>query len=62
VDALVQVTDAQLRDPLETARVKRRSSDPGSDPGKDGPPARVNEWVRAFKLKRGQIVDQRCPQ
>lgn len=59
---LVQLTDAQLRDLFETARVKRRSSDPSSDPGKDGPSARVDEWVMAFKLKRAQIVDQRCPQ
>jgi hypothetical protein len=59
---LVQLTDAQLRDLFETARVKRRSSDPSGDPGKDGPPARVDEWVKAFKLKRAQIVDNRCPQ
>ncbi len=58
---LVQLTDAQLRDLFETARVKRRSSDPSGDPDKDGPPASVNEWVKAFKLKRAQIVDQRCP-
>ncbi len=58
---LVQLTDAQLRDLFESARVKRRSSDPSSDPDKDGPPARVDEWVTAFKLKRAQIVDQRCP-
>ena len=59
---LVQLTDAQLRDLFESARVKRRSSDPSGDPDKDGPPATVNEWVTAFKLKRAQIVDQRCPQ
>ena len=59
---LVQLTDAQLRDLFETARVKRRSSDPSSDPDKDGPSARVGEWVKAFKQKRAQIVDQRCPQ
>ena len=58
---LVQLSDAQLRDLFETARVKRRSSDPSSDPEKDGPPAKVDEWVTAFKLKRAQIVDQRCP-
>ena len=58
---LVQLSDAQLRDLFETARVKRRSSDPSSDPDKDAPPARVNEWVTAFKQKRDQIVDQRCP-
>jgi hypothetical protein len=59
---LVQLSDAQLRDLFETARVKRRSNDPSGDPSKDGPPASVDEWVKAFKLKRGQIVDQRCPQ
>jgi hypothetical protein len=56
---LVQLSDAQLRDLFESARVKRRSSDPADDP--DGPPAKVSEWVTAFKLKRAQIVDQRCP-
>ena len=58
---LVQLTDAQLRDLFETARVKRRSSDPSSDPAKEGPPASVDQWVQAFKLKRAQIADQRCP-
>jgi hypothetical protein len=57
---LVQLSDAQLRDLFESARVKRRSSDP-SDPDKDVPPGKVSEWVTAFKLKRAQIVDQRCP-
>ena len=59
---LVQLTDAQLRDLFESARVKRRSSEPSGDPDKDGPPATVGAWVKAFKLKRAQIVDQRCPQ
>jgi hypothetical protein len=54
---LVQLSDAQLHDLFETARVNRRPS----DPGKDGPPASVDAWVTAFKLKRAQIVDQRCP-
>lgn len=58
---LVQLTDAQLRDAFETARVKRRPSDPSSDPSKDGPPAGVDEWVTAFKAKRAQIVDKHCP-
>jgi len=58
---LVQLTDAQLRDLFENARVKRRSSDPSSDPEKDAPRGSVDEWVAAFKLKRAQIVDQRCP-
>jgi hypothetical protein len=55
---LVQLSDAQLRDLFETARVNLRPS----GPGKDSPPASVDEWVTAFKLKRAQIVDQRCPQ
>ena len=57
-DLLVQLSDAQLRALFETARVERRPA----DPGEDGPPARVDEWVKAFKMKRAQIVDQRCPQ
>jgi hypothetical protein len=56
---LVQLTDAQLRDLFEVARVTRRSIDPGDDP--DGPRATVGEWVKAFKLKRAQIVDHHCP-
>jgi hypothetical protein len=59
---LVQLTDAQLRDLFESARVKSRSSDPSSDPGKDAPLGSVDAWVVAFKLKRAQIVDRRCPQ
>jgi hypothetical protein len=57
---LVQLTDSQLRDLFESARVTRRSSDPSSDPQKDGPLASVGEWVEAFKRKRAEIVDRRC--
>jgi hypothetical protein len=57
---LVQLTDAQLRDLFEVARVTRRSTDPGDNP--DGPRASVREWVKDFKLKRAQIVDHHCPQ
>jgi hypothetical protein len=58
---LAQLSDAQLRDLFEAARVKRRSSDPSSDPARDAPSASVSQWVTAFKMKRAQIVDQRCP-
>ncbi len=58
---LVQLSDAQLRDLFEVARVKRRSSDPSGDPTRDGPSGRVDEWVTAFKRKRAEIVDRRCP-
>ena len=56
---LVQLTDAQLRDLFEVARVNRRSADPSDNP--DGPPATVDEWVKVFKRKRAQIVDHHCP-
>jgi hypothetical protein len=58
---LVQLTDAQLRALFQTARVKRRSDDPSSDPAKEGPAARVDAWLLAFKQKRSQIVDRHCP-
>jgi hypothetical protein len=53
---LVQLSDAQIRDLFETARVERRTS------AKHGPPASVDQWVSGFKVKRAEIVDQRCPQ
>jgi len=55
---LVQLSDAQLRDLFEAARVNLRPR----GPGEDSPPASIDEWVAAFKLKRAQIVDQHCPQ
>jgi hypothetical protein len=54
---LVQLSDAQLHDLFETARVDLRPR----DPGKGGPSASVDEWVAAFKEKRREIVDRRCP-
>ncbi len=54
---LAQLSDAQIRDLFESARVNRRPA----DPHKDGPPGSVDEWVKAFELKRAQIVDHRCP-
>ncbi len=58
---LVSLSDAQLRSLFEGARVKRRSSDPGGDEEDQAELATVNGWVQAFKLKRAQIVDRRCP-
>lgn len=58
---LVQLTDRQLTDLFETARVKRRSSDPSDDAEKEGDNAKVKDWVEAFKTKRAQIADRRCP-
>jgi hypothetical protein len=59
---MAELRDAQLHDLFETARVKRRSSDPGGDREDEAGPATVNGWVRAFKLKRAQILERRCPE
>jgi hypothetical protein len=56
---LVQLTDAQLRDLFEVARVTLRPIDPSEN--LEGPRASVDEWVKAFKRKRAQITDHRCP-
>jgi len=55
-DLLVQLTDKQLHDVFEVARVDHRSRKPGTDQ----PPASVDEWVNAFKAKRDEIVNNRC--
>jgi hypothetical protein len=56
-DLLVQLTDQQLRDMFEVARVDRRSRKPNSAE----PPASVDAWVAAFKNKRAEIVSTHCP-
>ena len=56
-DLLVQLTDQQIRDLFEVAQVDRRSRKPHSSE----PPASIDEWVSAFKAKRGEIVNTRCP-
>jgi hypothetical protein len=55
-DLLVQLTDRQLHDLFEVARVDHRSRRPDSAE----PPASVDEWVAAFKHKRDEIVAKRC--
>jgi hypothetical protein len=56
---LIQLTDAQLRDLFEVARVTLRPVDPDENP--EGPRATVDQWVEVFKRKRAQIVDHHCP-
>jgi hypothetical protein len=56
-DLLVQLTDRQLRDLFDVARIDRRSRKPGSTER----PATVDEWVTAFKHKRDEIVTNHCP-
>lgn len=51
---LMQLTDAQLRDLFDVARFAERKE--GS-----GRPPTVNEWVDAFKKKRGEIASRTCP-
>lgn len=55
---MMQLSDRQLRDMFEAARVQLRPRAPELlDPG--GFPT-ADEWVTAFKAKRAQIADKRC--
>jgi hypothetical protein len=56
-DLLLQLSDQQLRDMFEAARVHLRPRAPES--GRSGFPP-IDEWVAAFKEKRAQIVERRC--
>jgi len=56
-DLLVQLSDQQLHDLFEVARVDLRSRKPQSEEA----PATVDEWVAAFKAKRDEVVSTRCP-
>jgi len=56
-DLLVQLSDQQIRDLFESARVTLRVRDPHEP--RSGLPT-VDEWVDAFKQKRDQIVNRVC--
>jgi hypothetical protein len=56
-DLLVQLSDQQLRDMFETARVQLRPRAPESPRAGF---ATVDEWVSTFKQKRTEIVERRC--
>ena len=58
---LIQLSDAQLHDLFEGARISLRSADPSNVPKKDAPAASVDAWVEVFKLRRAQIVNLLCP-
>lgn len=58
---LSQLSDAQLRALFEFARVTRRSAAPSSHPDEDSPAPSVEAWVAAFKTKRAEILEHRCP-
>jgi hypothetical protein len=54
---LQQLSDRQLHDLFEVARVELRLRAPGTA---SSGYATVDEWVSAFKEKRSQIVGRRC--
>ena len=58
-DLLVQLTDQQLHDLFDVARVALRSRRPDGTVAAAG--ASVDEWVAAFKHKRHDIVATHCP-
>jgi hypothetical protein len=53
-DLLMQLTDQQLRDLFEAARFNQRNLGATR-------PATVEQWVDAFKKKRGEIASRTCP-
>jgi hypothetical protein len=57
-DLLVQLSDEQIHDLFEVARVERRQPKPGQDWPQ---PASVSRWVEEFKRKRAEIVNVTCP-
>lgn len=56
-DLLLQLSDRQITDMFQAARVHLRPRAPTR--GRSGFPA-IDEWVAAFKQKRAEIVDRRC--
>jgi hypothetical protein len=53
-DLLMQLSDAQLRDLFDVARFAERKEGDRRSPT-------VDEWVDAFKKKRGEIASRTCP-
>jgi hypothetical protein len=56
-DRLMQLSDQQIHDMFEAARVNLRPRIPAS--GRSDYPT-IDEWVAAFKAKRDQIVNRHC--
>jgi len=56
-DLLMQLSDRQIHDLFDAARVQLRLRSPGDASSGF---ATVDEWSDAFKAKRAQIVDRRC--
>ena len=53
-DLLMQLSDAQLRALFDVARFAQRKEG-------DRRPPTVDQWVNAFKKKRGEIASRTCP-
>ena len=53
-DLLMQLSDAQLRDLFDVARFAERAESSNRQ-------GTVEEWVSAFKKKRGEIASATCP-
>ena len=58
-DLLVQLSDEQIHDLFEVARVERRQPKPGQSWPEA---ASVAQWAQAFKRKRDEIVHHSCPE
>jgi hypothetical protein len=54
---LVQLSDRQIRDLFEVARVELRLRTPGDASSGF---ATIDEWLDTFKVKRSEILDRRC--
>ncbi len=59
-DLLVQLSDAQIRDMFRAARFERLEEKIHAPEGERR--ATLDDWVDVFKHKRGEIVNQTCPQ
>jgi hypothetical protein len=59
-DLLVQLSDVQLRDMFTAARIERQEQKIHTPEGERR--VTVDDWVQAFKKKRDEVVNQRCPQ
>lgn len=57
---MMLLSDRQIRDLFTAARVERRG-DTTKDADGDSRPVTVDDWVAAFKAKRSQITEHRCP-
>ena len=58
-DRLMMLNDQQIHDLFTAARVERRG-DTTRDQNGNSRPVTTEDWVRAFKAKRSQIVSHTC--